>query len=70
MRNKSVEESVESMARSHACTESRTVGLMKPMGALFTARRASFMAERMAATTGVDADVPYTSWKLPVIATT
>ena len=36
----------------------RTVGLMKPMGFLPMARRASLMAEKIDAETGDDADVP------------
>ncbi len=40
--------------------EARTVGLMNPMGFLPIARRASLTAERMAAVTGDEADVPYT----------
>lgn len=36
----------------------RTVGLMKPIGAFPAARRASFTAESIAATTGEEAEVP------------
>ena len=38
---------------------------MKPMGFFLANKRASLTRVRMAATTGVDADVPYTSEKLP-----
>ena len=47
----------------------RTVGLMKPMVLFPAAMRASLIAERKAAMTGVDAEVPYTGSQTSSTAT-
>lgn len=43
-----------------------TVGLIKPIGDLLTAKRASLTRVRMAPTTGDDAEVPYTKRNFPL----